>query len=151
MIARMDAVVTTRLHGTVLAMKHGVPAVVIDPVAGGHKVARQARTIGWDTVFTADALDDGQLSAALDFCLSPAGRRQAARVRVRAIHAANAVKDAFLEAVATQEREASGRMAASMNDAAGAHRGHGARRDLPVRRRVLGLHELRPGPDAPGA
>ena len=36
----MDAVVTTRLHGTVLAIKNGVPPVVIDPIAGGRKVLR---------------------------------------------------------------------------------------------------------------
>src|SRR5437016_6221025 len=32
LIARMDLVLTTRLHGMVLALKHGVPAVAVDPV-----------------------------------------------------------------------------------------------------------------------
>jgi hypothetical protein len=35
LIARMDVVLTSRLHGTVLALKNGVPAIAIDPVAGG--------------------------------------------------------------------------------------------------------------------
>jgi hypothetical protein len=46
-IARADVVVTTRLHGLVLALKNGVPALVIDPVAGGAKVAAQAAAWGW--------------------------------------------------------------------------------------------------------
>ena len=54
LISRMDLVVTTRVHGTVLALKHGVPAVVVDPISGGAKVQRQARTIGWPVVFSAD-------------------------------------------------------------------------------------------------
>jgi hypothetical protein len=34
MIARMDAIVTTRLRGLVLALKNSVPALAVDPVAG---------------------------------------------------------------------------------------------------------------------
>jgi exopolysaccharide biosynthesis predicted pyruvyltransferase EpsI len=41
LIARMDVVLTTRLHGMVLALKNGVPAIAIDSVAGGAKVRRQ--------------------------------------------------------------------------------------------------------------
>ena len=44
LIARMDVVLTTRLHGMVLALKNGVPVVAIDPIADGAKIARQALT-----------------------------------------------------------------------------------------------------------
>ena len=54
LIARMDVVFTTRLHGTVLSIKNGVPPVVVDPIAGGKKVLSQARALGWPVVFTAD-------------------------------------------------------------------------------------------------
>ena len=47
LIARMDMVVTTRLHGLELALKNGVPAIAVDPQAGGAKIERQAREIGW--------------------------------------------------------------------------------------------------------
>ena len=47
MIGRADVVVTTRLHGLVLALKQGVPALAVDPVAGGAKVAAQAAVWGW--------------------------------------------------------------------------------------------------------
>jgi hypothetical protein len=66
LIARMDAVVTTRLHGAVLALKNGVPAVMFDPEVGGAKIARQARLLGWPLVFTVDALRPEELRAALD-------------------------------------------------------------------------------------
>jgi hypothetical protein len=81
LIARMDAVITTRLHGTVLAIKNGVPALVIDSVAGGAKVKRQADAIGWPVVYTVDELAaagaDARLRDALDYCLSDPARTAA--------------------------------------------------------------------------
>lgn len=77
LIARMDVVVTTRLHGMALALKNSVPAVVIDPYPEGGKVLRQANTINWPVVFTADRLDDEALREALDYCLSDSARRRA--------------------------------------------------------------------------
>ena len=52
---------TTRLHGLVLALKNGVPAVAIDTVAGGAKVARQADALGWP-VLAADSLTASELA-----------------------------------------------------------------------------------------
>lgn len=51
---RMDAVVTTRLHGMVFALKN-VPALAVDPIRGGAKILRQAEAIGWPVVFVADS------------------------------------------------------------------------------------------------
>ncbi len=73
-IARMDVVVTTRLHGTVLALKNAVPVVAIDPIAGGAKIKRQTETIGWPVVFTVDALTDESLMEAFSFCLTEEAR-----------------------------------------------------------------------------
>ena len=61
---------TTRLHGLVLALKNGVPVVAIDPEAGGAKLARQAKTVGWPICFIADELDSRALEDALDYCLT---------------------------------------------------------------------------------
>jgi hypothetical protein len=77
LLARVDVVVTTRLHGTVLALKNGVPALAVDPIAGGAKVRRQAETIGWPVVFAADGLDGAALRQALDFCLTEPARAEA--------------------------------------------------------------------------
>jgi hypothetical protein len=99
LIAKMDVVLTTRLHGTALAIKNGVPPLVIDPIAGGRKVMAQARAIGWDVAFTADELDAVRLSAALDYCLSREARAAVARVRERAVEKAQEVRDAFVAAI----------------------------------------------------
>ena len=101
-IAHMDAVITTRLHGMVLAIKNGVPALVIDPVAGGAKVIEQARAIGWSPAFTADSLDERTLSAALDYCLSSRGRTDAVACRETAVAAVRDTRDQFIAAVAAK-------------------------------------------------
>ena len=108
LIARMDAVVTTRLHGTVAAIKNGVPPVVIDPIAGGAKVKRHADTIGWPVAFTADSLNDEELERALDFCLSAAGRAEAERCRQRAREAALRVRERFIAEQSRLGRAAKG-------------------------------------------
>ena len=77
LIARMDVVVTTRLHGTVLALKNGVPVVAIDPIAGGAKIKRQAETVRWPVVFTADSIREAELEEAFSYCLTEEARRQA--------------------------------------------------------------------------
>jgi len=98
LIARMDVVLTTRLHGMVLAIKNGVPPVVIDPFAGGRKVLAQAKAIGWHMAFAADELDDGKLADALEYCLTAEARAAAACIRDRAAAALRETRDAFLAA-----------------------------------------------------
>lgn len=83
--SRVDAMLTTRLHGMVLALKNGVPVLAIDPVAGGDKVTRQARKLGWPEVFDADQASDQDLAEALSRCLSPEARRKAALIGDAAI------------------------------------------------------------------
>lgn len=83
--ARLDAMVTTRLHGMVLALKNGVPVLAIDPVAGGDKVTRQARHLGWPEVFDADTATDTELAAALARCLLQDARDKAGRIKDAAI------------------------------------------------------------------
>jgi hypothetical protein len=99
LIARMDVVVTTRLHGLVLALKHGVPVLAIDPVAGGAKVRRQAETIGWPHVVTADALASADLHATLTELLTPSARERAGACGRGAARAAAAVRSDFLAAL----------------------------------------------------
>lgn len=84
LISRMDVVVTTRLHGLVLALKNGVPAVAVDPVRGGAKVLRQAAVLKWPYVFAVDAARPADLDAALAACLGPGTRERAARTAERA-------------------------------------------------------------------
>lgn len=78
-IRRLDLVVTTRLHGLVLALKNGVPALAVDPVAGGAKVTAQAQAWDWPATMTIENLSQETLGHWRDWCLSPAGKAAAWR------------------------------------------------------------------------
>ncbi|MBW4611989.1 MAG: polysaccharide pyruvyl transferase family protein [Desmonostoc vinosum HA7617-LM4] len=101
LISRMDLVVTTRLHGTVLAIKNGVPPIVIDGISGGAKVMRQAKTIGWDVTFSVDSLTDDVLEKAFEYCQTEAARAKARECRDRAIKVVEQVGDEFIKSLAT--------------------------------------------------
>ena len=77
LIARVDVLVTTRLHGLVFALKNGVPVIAIDPMGDGAKILRQARTIGWPVAFAADKLNESELQHAFDYCLTKDARAKA--------------------------------------------------------------------------
>ena len=99
LIARMDLVVTTRLHGTVLALKNGVPAIAIDPEVGGAKIRRQAEKIGWPVVFNVDDLTDEMLQEAFDYCLTEDARAKARECCQRAVKILQEVRDQFMSAL----------------------------------------------------
>jgi Polysaccharide pyruvyl transferase len=96
LIARMDVVLTTRLHGTALALKNGVPVVAIDPVAGGAKIRRQVETVGWPVLFNGDTVTDEELDRALDYCLTSAAREKARECAERASRTLGSVRDEFI-------------------------------------------------------
>lgn len=77
LLARMDAVVTTRLHGLVLSLRNGVPVVAIDLVAGGAKITKQAEVLGWPAIRNADDVAAEDLEELLDWCLTPEARELA--------------------------------------------------------------------------
>lgn len=81
-LARVDLVVTNRLHGLVLALRCGVPALAVDPVAGGAKVGAQARALDWPAVIPAERLDEDTLRRWWDWALGE-GRSRAAAFRTR--------------------------------------------------------------------
>lgn len=77
---RFDAIVTTRLHGLVLALRGSVPALAVDPIDGGGKVTAQADALGWPAVVdAAGAGEPALLDSWWRWCLSPAGRVAARR------------------------------------------------------------------------
>lgn len=97
-IAKMDLVLTTRLHGTVLALKNHVPPLAVDPIAGGAKITRQARTIGWPLSFSVSDLADNDLESAFAFCLTEEARQKAAACKTRATAMLGDVEGRFREA-----------------------------------------------------
>ncbi|MEU0738888.1 polysaccharide pyruvyl transferase family protein [Streptomyces sp. NPDC006134] len=82
-LTRLDLVVTDRLHGLVLALRAGTPALAIDPVAGGAKVSAQARACGWPALLAAEDAEGPGLAAGLErwweWCLGE-GRERARRI-----------------------------------------------------------------------
>lgn len=100
LVARMDLVVTTRLHGAVLALKNGVPPVMVDPVPGGSKVRAQAETIGWPIVLEAGNLTSRSLAEAVDFCLTKEAQSQARQCGDRARSLVEDVHQEFLQTMA---------------------------------------------------
>ena len=87
-VKRMDAVVTTRMHGLVLALKQGVPAVAVDVVPTGAKVTAQAQTLAWPAILGTGELSVERVRGALAWALSPEARvraRESARLGRRSL------------------------------------------------------------------
>lgn len=99
LIARMDVVLTTRLHGLVLALKNGVPAVAVDPVAGGDKITAQARAVKWPCAFAVDEASDDALESALTFALSEEGRIRARAAASSGRNSVPALRREFVQAL----------------------------------------------------
>ncbi|MER7495483.1 polysaccharide pyruvyl transferase family protein [Streptomyces pharetrae] len=79
-LSRLDLVVTDRLHGLVLALRAGTPALAVDPIAGGAKVTAQARACHWPALLPAESVDGEGLERWWRWCLG-AGREAARGVR----------------------------------------------------------------------
>jgi hypothetical protein len=104
LVSRLDVVVTTRLHGLVLALRAGVPALAVDPVAGGGKVTAQALAWRWPAILSAEeTADRARLDARWAWCLSAAGRGAAA-----AAAAAGPARHPLLTAMLADLRTAGG-------------------------------------------
>ncbi|CAK6686837.1 hypothetical protein ICNINCKA_00081 [Synechococcus sp. CBW1107] len=103
LLARMDAVITTRLHGTVLSLKNGVPVVALDPGGDSVKIKRLAQKIGWPCAFEGSNLSEPELGEALDFCLSPQGRLKAEECRRLAVDMAEDIYILFNNALLSSD------------------------------------------------
>jgi len=102
LISKMDIVVTTRLHGTVFAIKNGVPVVAVDPIKGGAKISKQAKNIGWPVVFTADNIQPEELSKAFDYCLTHEARHKTKQCRKTALQLLKGVQKDLLAGLANK-------------------------------------------------
>jgi hypothetical protein len=80
-LRRLDLVVSTRLHGLVLALRAGRPVLAVDPVASGGKVSAQAAVWGWPALLRPEELCGPRGRASFehwwDWCLSAQGARRA--------------------------------------------------------------------------
>jgi hypothetical protein len=78
-------VLTTRLHGSLLALRAGVPFVAVDQIAGGAKLSAVLEKLEWPFVFPADSLDPATIEQAARDADSPQFRRHIGTFRSRAI------------------------------------------------------------------
>jgi hypothetical protein len=101
LIARMDVVVTTRLHGTVLALKNGVPVIPVDPIAGGAKITLQVKTIGWPLLFSPENLNVKAIGEAFDYCLTSTARYKAIGCARNAIEQIDLIRQKFISQIMT--------------------------------------------------
>jgi hypothetical protein len=97
LIKKMDLVITTRLHGVVLALKNEIPVIPIDPIVGGAKITQQVRTIGWPILFNAESLNISSLFAAYKFSLTSEARLQAKKIAGRSILEVEKIHQAFVK------------------------------------------------------
>lgn len=104
LISKMDVVITTRLHGTVLALKNGVPAIPIDPIAGGAKITRQVETLDWPILLKADQLNDVALKEAFDYCLTKFAKAKAHSCIERAIQRIEQKREEFMDQLLVFEK-----------------------------------------------
>ncbi|MDZ8033141.1 polysaccharide pyruvyl transferase family protein [Nostoc sp. DedSLP04] len=98
LIARMDMVITTRLHGTVLSLKNGVPTISIDPGGDSFKIEKQTKKIGWNMTFTSTNITDNKLQEAFDYCLTEAARKKAKECSELAKQMAVEIQNEFITA-----------------------------------------------------
>ncbi|NYI04113.1 polysaccharide pyruvyl transferase family protein [Allostreptomyces psammosilenae] len=81
-LRRVDVMVTNRLHGLVLALRNGIPALAVDSVLGGGKVTAQAAVASWPALLRAEEVTAEGLDHWWRWCTSQEGReaaREAAR------------------------------------------------------------------------
>ena len=98
LIAKMDAVFTTRLHGAVIALRRHVPPVVIDSIPGGTKLYKQMKRIGWPLAFHTGDLDRQKIEQAFDYALSEAAQREAIKCAAAAREELQQLEREFLQA-----------------------------------------------------
>jgi hypothetical protein len=99
--ARLDVMLTTRLHGMVIALKNGVPVIAIDPILNGGKLTQQAEAIGWEEVYSIETVRDDLLDAAMAHCLTLAAREAASRCAASARAALASFTEDFENALRT--------------------------------------------------
>lgn len=104
LLGKADVVLTTRLHGLVLALARGVPAIAVDPIPGGAKVLAQARALRWPAALPVDALEQGALERLLDWCLGAPAREQALACAERAVEEAATTKASLATALRSRRR-----------------------------------------------
>jgi hypothetical protein len=103
--ARCDLVITSRFHGAMLALRHGVPFVAIDQIRGGGKVEPLLAGRGWPHVFRAEDAGEEDVARAAAAAIAVESRPILCEVRGRAVVAANRTLAALATALAAHAQK----------------------------------------------
>ena len=105
LIAKMDLVITTRLHGAVLAIKNGIPVIAIDPISGGAKITSQVRSLHWPILLNAESLDENKLMEAFNYCLTRGARIKAIECAAVAVKKIETLKENLLSQLCLPDKK----------------------------------------------
>jgi hypothetical protein len=83
LIAKMDFVITTRLHGMVLSLKNGIPVIAIDPIVGGAKITKQSEVLGWPLTYSFESINQENLKRAINLVQADSAKLKAKECRNR--------------------------------------------------------------------
>lgn len=97
LISKMDVVITTRLHGTVLSLKNGIPVIPVDPVDGGAKITEQLKVIDWPILIQTGNLDLAKLKEAFTYCLGDEAKQQAQVCAKKAFDKVDQIRKKFIK------------------------------------------------------
>ncbi len=100
-VARLDVVISSRLHGMVFSLKNEVPVVAIDAIAGGAKLTKQAKAVEWPLVLDGDAVNKKMISESVQKCLQEPLKQRAKEVKQLALKKITKMEDRFIKDVAT--------------------------------------------------
>jgi hypothetical protein len=84
-----NLIITSRFHGAMLALRHGVPFIAIDQIVGGAKVSNLVGATEWPFVYKMESLDDEETIAAAEALLGSTHQGQLFEIRERVIARAN--------------------------------------------------------------
>lgn len=98
-VSRLDAVISSRLHGLVFSLKNGVPVVAIDAIAGGAKLTNQAKSIGWPVVLNGDDVDEHRIAESVFVCMSVEMRKLSHEVGALAQSQVGHIEQEFIRQV----------------------------------------------------
>ena len=98
-IRHVDAIITTRLHGAVLSLRNGIPAIAIDSVPGGAKVLKQMQVLDWPLAYAVDTLDEEQLERAIGTALTKQSKELAVTKIEHALTELQKVETLFIDAL----------------------------------------------------
>lgn len=101
LISRLDAIITTRMHGLVFSLKNGIPALAIDPIFGGAKVSAQASALEWPLLLKSDDVSCRSIEESIERCLSGEMTDQVLKSQEQASQRIRDIESRFKEAIQT--------------------------------------------------